>query len=1047
MWQFLFLLTLSGIEPGPKSPDYSTQVKPILAARCRACHGALQQKGGLRTDTVAFLLEGGNGGTTIEPGKSSESPLIQRLLSPVGKGRMPPEHEGETVPPEEIALLKAWIDAGAPAPAREEPEPDPASHWSFKPPAKVDLPPGSKNPIDAILNKKRSEKGIVAASRASGSLLQRRLHLDLTGLPPTLKDLEGPTDPDSLAHSVEKLLAADAHAERWARHFMDIWRYSDWWGLGAEVRNSHKHIWHWRDWIIDSLRADKPYDQMLREMLAADELYPTDPDRLRATGYLVRPYFLFNRNTWLDDTIEHLGKGILGITFNCARCHDHKYDPISSADYYRLRAIFEPYQVRKDLVPGTLDPEVDALPRVFDCNLQVKTHRYIRGDEKNPDLSRALEPGVPKVMGSIPFQPREVSLPPLAREPGLAPFVAKEHLKRIESERDQLSRSLDNWKRDREQALKAQKSPPPEGKVLIAGLDDKTRWNPSLGQWGFEKGTVFQNDSKAQRCQLDFNGSLPNDFDARLKMTITGGDPYLSVGIAFDADPSREVLVYASAHAPDPKIQVALTENGTATYPEGGKISQPIAQGKEFELRVRVQGKTILVDRDGKQVLHYQLTKERKPGTWRLVTYTATVRIRDLVVREIPAGVRLDPRAPSSPEILEAKIRAGSSKIDALKLEAEAIELVARAMNAQANKLATAQEEARLAAKAQARAKLALAEAELSRLIAEEAPKDKRDAQEKAVASQRKKADNPGESFEALRGSFKSKENNQETQESLDKPFPAVSSGRRTALALWLTDKKHPLTARVVVNHIWTRHMGQPLVPSLFDFGRKGTPPVQKELLDWLAADLVEHGYSLKRLHRLIVTSETYALASDPGIDHPGWKSDPANTTFWRRIPGRLEAEAVRDCILALGGQLDTKVGGPPIPVAQSASKRRALYFFHSHNEDSPFLAQFDSPNVLDCYRREESIVPQQALTLVNSKISRESAAAIAAKLEKDQPPQDDSAFIRTAFRALLGQEPRPDELADCLDAMREWGAQTPARARVNLVHALLNHNDFITIR
>ena len=183
---------------------------------------------------------------------------------------------------------------------------------------------------------------------------------------------------------VDRLLASQQYGERWGRHWMDVWRYSDWWGLGAEVRNSQKHIWHWRDWIIESLNADKGYDQMVREMLAADELYPNDLDRLRATGFLARQYFLFNRNTWLDETVEHTGKAFLGLTINCANCHDHKYDPISQIDYYRFRAFFEPYQVRTDQLPGEVDFEKDGIPRVFDCNLDAPTYRFVRGDEKRP---------------------------------------------------------------------------------------------------------------------------------------------------------------------------------------------------------------------------------------------------------------------------------------------------------------------------------------------------------------------------------------------------------------------------------------------------------------------------------------------------------------------------------------------------------------------------------------------------------------------------------------------------------------------------------------
>ena len=190
---------------------------------------------------------------------------------------------------------------------------------------------------------------------AERSLLLRRVYLDLIGLPPTREEMQaflGDKSPDAYEKVVDRLLASPQYGERWGRHWMDVWRYSDWWGLGAELRNSQKHIWHWRDWIVESLNEDKGYDRMLREMLAADELYPTDPDALRATGFLARHYFIFNRTTWLDETVEHTGKAFLGLTFNCCKCHDHKYDPFSQADYYRFRAIFEPYQIRTDNVPG-----------------------------------------------------------------------------------------------------------------------------------------------------------------------------------------------------------------------------------------------------------------------------------------------------------------------------------------------------------------------------------------------------------------------------------------------------------------------------------------------------------------------------------------------------------------------------------------------------------------------------------------------------------------------------------------------------------------------
>ena len=209
---------------------------------------------------------------------------------------------------------------------------------------------------------------------------------------------------------------------------MDIWRYSDWWGLDDQLRNSQKHIWHWRDWIVESLNHDTPYDEMVRLMLAADELYPNDLGKLRATGYLARNYFLFNRDQWMEETVEHVSKGFLGLTMNCARCHDHKFDPFQQADYYRMRAFFEPYHVRLDVVPGESDLARDGIPRAFDSSVDTPTYRYIRGDEKNPDKSKVIAPGVPAVLAFAELDIKTVSLPHEAWQPERRPWVLDAHV-------------------------------------------------------------------------------------------------------------------------------------------------------------------------------------------------------------------------------------------------------------------------------------------------------------------------------------------------------------------------------------------------------------------------------------------------------------------------------------------------------------------------------------------------------------------------------------------------------------------------------------------
>jgi len=864
--------------------DYLRQVKPLLAARCYACHGALQTKGGLRADTARSLLDGGEDGPAVVPGAGDESPLIGRV-SGGGGGRMPPPSEGEGLTAAEIALLKAWIGQGAPAPTDERPEPDPRDHWAFRPPARVPVPPapgfltGGGNPIDAFLAAGWEGRGLKPRPPADRRLVLRRVYLDLIGLPPSGEELaafEADAAPDAYERVVDRLLASPRYGERWGRHWMDIWRYSDWWGLGAEVRNSQKHIWHWRDWIIEALNADEGYDGMLRAMLAADELFPDDPGRLRATGFLARPYFKFNRNTWLEDAVEHTGKAFLGLTLNCAKCHDHKYDPISQADYYRFRAFFEPYQVRTDLVLGQPDPERDGIPRAFDCNLDAPTYRFERGDESRPLKDRPLKPGLPPVLalGGPKIEP--VRLPAEAAMPGLRAFV----------------------------------------------IDD-----------------------------------LLHAADARI-------------------DAAR----------------VALDQARSADAAE-----QPPTE--RARSRIKASARVLAL-------------AEAQPGA-------------------IRARAEAD-RARAGPAPAPAAVAAGLAT-RALRLE----RMIA---------LAKAEDDL-------ARAALAVSEADAAK---QEAALKALDAAKGTADAARKAIDAPGGDYTPIAGARKTPESNVETEASRNRPFPATSTGRRAALAGWLTDRRHPLTARVAVNHIWLRHFGTPLVPSVFDFGRKGAPPTHPELLDWLAAEFMDHGWSMKHLHRLIVTSAAYRRASSAaGADPATLAADPENRGYWRMNPVRMEAQVVRDSLLHLAGALDSAMGGPPTPPADEASRRRSLYFVHSHNDHHKFLATFDDASVLECYRRSGSIVPAQALALSNSRLALEMAAKIADRLDGRPGSAADEAFARAAFGTILAGAPNPAELAACVRALADLNALLTAkgvadpgrRARADLVQALLNHNDFLTIR
>ncbi len=291
-------------------------------------------------------------------------------------------------------------------------------------------PVWARNPIDAFVAREQQARGLHPRPPAPRATLLRRVTIDLTGLSPTPEELaafEADTSPNAYEKVVDRLLAGPRYGERWGRQWMDVWRYSDWagWADGNQIRDSKPFIWRWRDWIVESLNADKGYDRMLQEMLAADELCPEDTQALRATGFLVRNYKLLSREQWLEDTLNHTSRAFMGVTLHCAKCHDHKYDPIRQEEYYRLRAVFEPHNVRTDRVPNQPDVTKDGLVSAYDAEAAAPTYLFIRGDERNPDKSRILTPAVPAALGGqLDIHP--VSLPRAAVQPDRRAFVIQE---------------------------------------------------------------------------------------------------------------------------------------------------------------------------------------------------------------------------------------------------------------------------------------------------------------------------------------------------------------------------------------------------------------------------------------------------------------------------------------------------------------------------------------------------------------------------------------------------------------------------------------------
>ena len=772
-----------------------------------------------------------------------------------------------------------WVAMCLPTLAQAE------EHWAFQAPSRPSLPPiaraaWARNPIDTFISSHHERQGLKPQPEAKRLLLLRRLYLDLIGVPPgpdEVARVEAAPDESWYEGVVQQLLADPRHGERWARHWMDVWRYSDWWGLGDQLRNSQKHIWHWRDWIVESLNANLPYDEMVRLMLAADESHPDDLDKLRATGFLARNWYLFNRHQWLEETVEHVSKGFLGLTVNCAKCHDHKFDPVSQMDFYRMRAVFEPYQVRNDMLPGVTDIDVDSIPRAFDGWLDKPTYRFVRGEETKPDQSVVAQPGIPDFL-----------TPPM---PTVEPIM------------------------------------------LTASA-----WQPARRPW------VQESMMEAARQKVQ---------KASLELAATHEKP-------------------AGVESPMPEAQAAL------------KVAESLvtlAQTELESLQKRISASRAQWDRE-----------DRKQAT---------------PCDEIAVAVQAERRASvakSTHQVAEAELRV---------------------LRAEPGK------------KDEMEKQLAAARESLTKAV--------------AVSESEVKA---GEIFTRIEGArWAATRFDDSTKDDAPVAFPAESSGRRTALAAWITDPRNPLTARVAVNQIWMHHLGTPLVATVFDFGRKGTPPTHPELLDWLATELITSGWNMKHLHELIVTSATYRMSSTMVGGEANAVKDPDNLRWWRRNPIRLDAEVVRDSALALTGELDATRGGPPIAAAaQAESKRRSLYFFHSNNDRNLFLTSFDTAMVKECYRREQSIVPQQALALTNGRLVLDASWKIADRFSTEVSADAD--FINLAFSVLLGFKPGDAEMKASLEALGAWSALPPdegrdaaSTARSHLIWSLLNHNDFVTLR
>ncbi len=1145
---------------------YERDVRPILRKRCIACHGALKQESGLRLDTAKHLLTGSEEGAIVQLG-SSEGRLLQRIASREDSFRMPPD--GKPLSPNEVDAIRRWLVQGAKHDPDEPSDPDPREHWAFQIPRQRPIDKGqlpSAHPIDGFLSERLEKVGIVPNTRSDKETLLRRLSIDLIGLPPSAEELATFLDDESeqaYERQVDRLLADPRHGERWGRHWMDVWRYADWHGRRyvPDVWNSAPQIWRWRDWIVQSLNQDRGYDQMIREMLAADEVAPGDASASVATGFLIRNWYALNPNDWMRANVEHTSKAFLGLTMNCAHCHDHKYDPISQEDYFRFRAYFEPIQVRQDRVLGEADPgpfqeydysvlrKVQRLGAVsiFDQRPDAATYFYTGGDERNRMKEKgAIAPGLPLFLQAAGGKPVPVEFAPESYYPGLRPSyfeawiadqegilrtIAREKEKSKGLNEEKRAPLLDRWKvaQKQLQAIEQETRSDPtvaplsgsssllldaeSGRRMIHHrLSDPATIEPGtvlelevaliqdahfnfqlaedveLGKTasfvGFEKGRILAYKPGGGHQEFEVGRyELPNQFarfTVRWEFTSNTNETLLSVlSHASGRRIVDRVAVARNGWTPAPGSPrgilldarpgtVALVDDICWGAPPKQVGSVPFARF-DFELPVQ-QDEIEVVGMQGWE----ESDASRLPATSMIVK-----RVWPAKVREVKRAVHVAQRALDAlngPEkVLEKKEQVALAEIDSLRARYAAdrrrhgmaiahkqfAEQSGRCEGEVPSSELSTSDLVKAAASAHQKAalkklELEILEQELAYAFAESKPEgDKKRNAELETAQTRLNA--ARKKHKQATHQFSLAENH-EKYPSIGPVYPSKSTGRRKALADAITHPQNPLTARVAINHMWMRHFHSPLVSTVFDFGRSGAKPTHPELLDWLAVELQQSGWSMKHIHRLMVTSEAYQRSS-ASVSAP--EADPSNRLYWRMNTGRMEAEVVRDSILFLSDRLDRTMGGQELENSEAMKTfRRSLYYCCQPEIDgkSEFGALFDAPEPTDCYRRSRSILPQQSLALTNSLLVHEASQSIAKQIRSLVPENGNAAlelWISMAFEKILARSPSNKERQLCreylAETQRERASEGTSKGEPkdleSLVRILLNHNDFVTIR
>ena len=926
--------------------DFDREIRPLLQERCIECHGEKKQKGELRLDAKVHAFKGGHDGPAILAGKADASPLFQRLTSTDEDERMPPK--GDPLTPSQISLIREWIHSGAKWPENTA---DKAAltdkrlqHWSVQS-IRQNFPANAT--IDTFIEAKLHENGLTMSPEADARTLQRRLHFDLLGLPPSdVSDTSGQTY-ESL---VDSLLASPHFGERQARHWLDIVHYAD--THGFERDQLRPNAWRYRDYVIESFNADKPYDRFLREQIAGD-LMPKPA--IDALGFLSAGPWDFvgqvetrsdmlrraARALDLDDMVTQTLTATMGITINCARCHDHKLDPITQEEYYRLWAVFAGVKRGdRELDPAESKRLADEKARLSKQLAQTRTQ-------------------IAKLAGDG-FE--------LAK---LIPEASGIDLRNGAATKDKLGYHRDI---QTNRLQKVENVPGvkwvfvPDGKGEVA-VDFKKPVKGLPATSGHFWDTIANRPLNAQRSTKI--GST--DFAAKGHSMLA---MHANSGITFDLAKLRE-------------------QSGLKAM----RLTGIVGFGASKEAAATKADFTLFVDDE----LRFQKLKLRKDETAALdLDVPAKAKTLTLIATDGGDGIGNDLLFIGDPKLVPEIAETRLSEADATQL---------KQLRAEAQKLEKTLQ--------------AIPEPEKVYAVVSD-PKP-------PVIKLQRRGNPEDEGQEVTPGAF-----SWATHASAafgDQTTPEAR--RRLALANWITHPDNPLTARVIVNRLWHHHFGQGLVNTPSDFGIGGSPPSHPELLDFLARELMTHGWSLKHVHKLIVMSKAYRQRSVGSVE-----SDGSNRLIWRQNPRRLDAETLRDTVLAVSGKLNLARGGPgfrdfnyteayaPIYEYVTPDKpelwRRSIYRFIVRTTPHQFMTTLDCPDPANFTpARAQTTTALQALTLSNNEFMLQQARHLA---ERAKTPE-------RAFQLCFQRDPTSEELA--------------AAGRLDLFslcRMLINANEFVYV-